>query len=184
MERLYIQSDNAVQVTGLKEVGAVVYINDATVVMTLCTKTAKNPNAAAAVDKSGGLVGIPCTGHMLTGAVDRVRIQGTQNYDGEYELDATTSADELVVTATYVAETFGGEEKIYVAVRQDGSWPETLYYVADSDGDYRGDLPDSLIAVAEDGSYYLFITAISGAPPNDIVKTWRLEMKAVYFPNT
>jgi hypothetical protein len=41
---------------------------------------------------------------------DLVRIQKTNNYDGYYTLDATTSANELVIAKTYAAETFVGDE--------------------------------------------------------------------------
>lgn len=62
-------------------------------------------NAAAAVDKGGGLVGVPSTGHGWTTGKS-ITLTGTTNYDGTYTLDATTSANELVITATFVAETF------------------------------------------------------------------------------
>ena len=59
---------------------------------------------AAAVDKGGGLVGIPITGHALTvGAT--VVIAGTANYDGS-EVIVSATANEIVITATYNAETF------------------------------------------------------------------------------
>ena len=77
----------------------------------LVTATAVNPNAAAAVDNGGGLVGIPSTAHGLS-AGDYVQIDQTTNYDGFYELDASTSVDELVIAATFVAETFAGTETV------------------------------------------------------------------------
>jgi hypothetical protein len=60
-----------------------------------------------AVDKGGGLVGIPITGHRFS-VGDAVIIQGTVNYDATETLHATTSANELVITAAYVEEVFGG----------------------------------------------------------------------------
>ena len=70
---------------------------------------------AAAVDKSGGLVGIPITGHAFS-ADDPVTIADTTNYDGVYKIVSQTT-NEIVITATYVAETFGGTEtaKTYLA---------------------------------------------------------------------
>lgn len=65
---------------------------------------------AAAVDKGGGLVGIPITGHSLE-AEQIVVVDGTTNYDGSYEIISKT-ADEIVITATYVAETFAGTETV------------------------------------------------------------------------
>ena len=71
----------------------------------------KNINNAAAVDKTGGKVGIPVTAHgFATG--DTVDITGSTNYDGHYTVDATSTTNEVVITATYAAETFTGNEFI------------------------------------------------------------------------
>ena len=64
-------------------------------------------NNAAAVDKGGGKVGIPVTSQpFATG--ESVTIANTTNYNGTYLVDATSSANEVVITATYAAETFDG----------------------------------------------------------------------------
>jgi len=64
-------------------------------------------NNAAAVNKGGGKVGIPLTAQpFATG--EGVTITGTVNYNGAHVVDATSSANEVVITATYVAETFDG----------------------------------------------------------------------------
>lgn len=69
-------------------------------------------DAGAAVDKGGGLVGIPSTGHGLTTG-QKIRIEGTVAYNGFYTLDASTTLNELVITKAYVAETFNiGTEKV------------------------------------------------------------------------
>lgn len=68
-------------------------------------------DAAAAVDKGSGLVGIPATAHGLSTG-QKIVLSGTTNYDGTYELDATSSTNEMVITATYAAETFGGTEAV------------------------------------------------------------------------
>jgi hypothetical protein len=64
-------------------------------------------NAAAAVNKGGGKVGIPLTGQKFS-TNESVRILGTVNYDGIYAVDATSSVNEVVITHAYVAETFDG----------------------------------------------------------------------------
>jgi len=65
-------------------------------------------NNAAAVDKGGGLVGIPLTAQPFTTG-EILTITGTVNYDGvAHVVDATSSANEIVITAAYVAETFDG----------------------------------------------------------------------------
>jgi hypothetical protein len=65
-------------------------------------------DAAAAVDKGGGLVGLPITGHaFLPGQI--LNIAGTVNYDADYQIISET-ANEVVITATYMAEVFAGIE--------------------------------------------------------------------------
>ncbi len=78
-----------------------------------CTATFspnKTIDATAAVDKTGGEVGIPLTSHGLA-AGTYVIISGTINYDGKYLINSTTT-NEIVITATYTAETFAGTELI------------------------------------------------------------------------
>jgi|GEM_PF-4119131 hypothetical protein len=65
---------------------------------------------AAAVDKGGGEVGLPITGHAFL-AEQVVVIAGTTNYDGAYAINSKTT-NEIVITATYVAETFAGTETV------------------------------------------------------------------------
>jgi hypothetical protein len=65
-------------------------------------------DAAAAVDKGGGFVGLPITGHGFQ-AGQTVTITGTVNYDAAYPIISQT-ANEIVITATYVAENFAGTE--------------------------------------------------------------------------
>jgi len=77
-----------------------------------CQPTPQNLDNAAAVNKGGGLVGIPCTGHGYEDG-ETVQFYGTTNYSNAvYVLDDTTSANEMVITATYVAENFAGTETV------------------------------------------------------------------------
>ena len=66
-------------------------------------------DAAAAVDKGSGTVGLPCTSHGLPVGAE-ITVTGTDNYDATYTVKRATTADEIVVTATYAAETFDGTE--------------------------------------------------------------------------
>lgn len=75
----------------------------------------KNLDAAAAVDKGSGKVGIPCTGHEFA-AGDTVTFAGTDNYDDSYEVDSDTTADEIVIVETYAAETFSATDTATSAV--------------------------------------------------------------------
>ena len=70
--------------------------------------TSNTIDNAAAVDKGGGLVGIPITAHDFN-AKDITTIAGTTNYDGTYTIVSVTT-NEIVITASYVAETFAGTE--------------------------------------------------------------------------
>jgi phage-related protein len=61
--------------------------------------------AGPAVDKGSGKVGIPVSTHGYSTG-DQVLLEGTTNYDGLHTVDATSSTNEIVFTATYTAETF------------------------------------------------------------------------------
>lgn len=71
-------------------------------------KIAETIDNAAAVDKGSGLVGIPITGHAFA-AKDTTTISGTTNYDDTYTIVSRTT-NEIVIAATYTAETFAGTE--------------------------------------------------------------------------
>lgn len=65
---------------------------------------------AAAVNVGGGIVGIPVTGHAFV-VGQYVALGGTTNYDGFYRVEAV-SANQVNITAVYVAEAFAGAETI------------------------------------------------------------------------
>ena len=77
----------------------------------MCTLTLdsaeKALDAQAAVDVGGGLVTIPLTGHGYT-VGQTLLFYGTTNYDGVHVLPVQTAGgeDDIVITATFVAETF------------------------------------------------------------------------------
>jgi len=155
---------------------------DAASTMTLkTTNLFKGP----AVDKGGGLVGLPIIAHGLA-VTDYIRPAGTYNYDAEKILDASSSADEIVITATYAAEVFSGYEQLYVAVPN--AVALTVAYVAASDGIYKGTLPDTVKGLREYetidtgagrltlGEYYLFVTATKAA----LQRVFVAECKAVF----
>ncbi len=60
-------------------------------------------DSAAVTDEGGGIVGLPCTAHGFSSG-DWITIAGTTNYDGNYEVEASSTAGSIHVTATYVAE--------------------------------------------------------------------------------
>lgn len=73
-------------------------------------------NNAAAVDVGGGVVGIPVTGQtFVTG--DSITITGTVNYNAVYSVLASSTANQVNITAAYVAEVFDGvNDKIMLTV--------------------------------------------------------------------
>lgn len=131
------------------------------------TETTKGVLKGVAVDEGDDKVGIPVIGHGLI-ANDYIRIEGSTNYNKEYSIDSVTN-DKIVITETYVAETFLGTERVYLGVPNGTNI--TLPYVADSEGDYRGILPDTLerlveyassqttSGLSESGKYWLFLWA-------------------------
>lgn len=80
-------------------------------------------DAAAAVNKGFGLVGLPSTGHGRSAGQIITAISGTTNYDATppVKIDATTTTNEIVIPATYVAETFAGTETVTVSY---ATWPD------------------------------------------------------------
>lgn len=68
-------------------------------------------NGGVAVNKGGGKVGIPLTGQQF-GSGESIWIADTVNYNGSFLVDATSSINEVVITDTYVAETFGSNDVI------------------------------------------------------------------------
>lgn len=136
-----------------------VYVNDATVSGILYELPALNPDAAAVIDAGGGDVRIPCAGHGVeTGKT--VRLERTLNYNGEF-ITKAGPADELVVTATFVAETFTGDEFIYVAV-ETTPIPIVFDYVAGSNGNYVGKIVYTEVLLQGE-SYMMCIKLVSGS---------------------
>lgn len=125
-------------------------------------------NNAAAVNKGGGLVGIPLTAQPFdTG--DGVTIVNTINYDGAYTVDASSSANEVVITATYAAETFDGtDDRIGLTV------PRSV--AADS-------TRKELVVHNHDGTYNVYWGDTNIDPPNN--RGIPIPCEAAYIiPNT
>jgi hypothetical protein len=77
---------------------------------------AKALGNGAVVSKGSGKVGIPCPAHGLAKGAPVV-ISGTTHYDGAYILQPETSADELVITHAYTAETVADTDTCTLARR-------------------------------------------------------------------
>ena len=157
----YIDSDNVIRVEGLRNVVTEAYINDATITSILYELPTLAPTVdGVAVDKSG-TVGIPCVAHGKVSG-DSIRIERSVNYNNDYLLQAATSVDELVITATYVAETFTGEEFIYLAVVGTVTVPITFSYESGSNGNYVGKVAYTA-PLLQGIDYVMCIKEVSGA---------------------
>lgn len=156
----FLDTDNVVRIEGLRNVVTFDYINDATITGILYKLPVLNPDAAAAVNKTTGKVGIPCTGHGLVEG-NCIRLERTLNYNGVFNLHADTSVDELVITATYAAETFTGSEFIYVAVVGAVGSEIEFDYIEASNGDYFGIIPYDT-PLLQDESYVLCVKTVKG----------------------
>lgn len=159
----YIDTDNVIKLIGLQNEDTGSYVNSGTITGIFYALPALHPDAAVAVDKTGGKVGIPCTAHGQVEG-DSIRLEGSLNYNADYALLAETSANELVITASYVAETFTGKEYVYVAIAGTVASPITFSYVSGSDGNWIGKIAYNKPApVLIQGAEYMFnILEISG----------------------
>ena len=184
MADIYISSDNLVILDNLTDAETSSEVDDATVVMSLFSQTTQSPAASAATDEGGGDVGIPmASGHGLI-AGDYIRIEGSQNYNDEYEIQSVAS-EKIVITATYVAETFLGTETIYVGIK---NGTNISMAAAGSGGRYTAIMPDTLQRMIEYGStqgfggatatgvFYLFIEAVKAGAR----MTKRISLQAKY----
>lgn len=82
------------------------YLKDTTIINTTIDAS------SSAVDLANNTVGIPVTAHgMPVGQM--VSIRDSVYYDGNYTILSTTTTNQIVIEAPYVAETFDGTESIY-----------------------------------------------------------------------
>lgn len=70
-----------------------------------CTLAQQVGLVGAARDAGSGKVGLPSAAHGLPVGC-RITVDGSTNYDGTYTVLRGSSADELLITKTYAAETF------------------------------------------------------------------------------
>ena len=171
----FCESNNLFLVEGLYDHVNKMSLNtlDTTKRLSMFKATPVSLDADVAVDKGGGLVGIPITGHDFV-AGEYVKIQDSINYDVESLIDSKT-ADEVVITATYVAETFLGTEEIFHGVS--GGTNITGTYVTPTNGNWNFIIPAA--ADLRDGeSYTVFVTLTDGGS----TLTIKEKRKAIFFP--
>jgi len=76
-----------------------------------CKKNTASVDIDSAVEEIGGKVGIPCTGQPFE-TNNTIYISGSAAYDGRYSVDAASTVDKVIITATYAVEAFDGSELI------------------------------------------------------------------------
>lgn len=121
----------------------------------VATASGESTGLAAVTANAGAKTKIPMHSDDLTATTGFVRIEGTINYDGQYAIDAKETGYITIVKA-YAAETFTGEENIYIGI-VNGKDIALTHVGGDADGYYDGILPDTLIGLLVNVSYYLFI---------------------------
>ncbi len=171
----FCETDNLFLVENLYDNVNQMYLNelDTTKRLSMFKETPASIDAAAAVDKGGGLVGIPITSHTFV-VGEYVKIQDSLHYDVESLIDSQT-ANEIVITATYVAETFIGTEEVFHGV--DGGTNITGTYVADTNGNWNFIIPSA--ADFRDGKSYTVFVTLTNAASTLTIKERR---KAIFYP--
>ncbi len=127
---------------------------------------------AAAVDKGGGLVGIPITGTSMSSSMT-VTIASTTNYNGDYAVSSKTT-NEIVITETYVAETFAGTETVDNANRAYATlseWEAAEQTDLVSDGDIHQVICAASTGVADSGGETVVTGWTTGASNTVTIKT-------------
>ncbi len=75
-------------------------------------------DAAAARNAGGGLVGLPMTGHPFN-VGETLDVEGTTSYDGAQTVQVGTTANEILISDLYAAESFDGTEVVIKVVAVD-----------------------------------------------------------------
>ncbi len=118
-------------------------------------------------DAGGGTVGIPIEAHGRI-AADYIHLIGTANYDGE-EAIVSVKRDEVLITATYVAEVFTGDEEAYIGIK--GTDLPSIGLNDDGDGNYSANLPEDLQKYGHGKRHIILISITKGALDLLIAKT-------------
>lgn len=128
----------------------------------IATIPAGDSTGLVCIQLGGGQVKVPMNSVGLTTS-DFIRIESSKNYNDQYDIDAIDAGQDgyVTITATNVAETFTGNERIYIGIGQ-GKDISLTHVGGDEDGYYDGIQPDTLEGVYEGASYYLFKKIVFG----------------------
>ena len=122
----------------------------------IATIPAGDSTGLVCVQLGGGQVKIPMNTVGLT-TDDFIRVESSKHYNDQFDIDAIDAGQDgyVTITATNEAETFTGNEVIYIGIG--GGKDIALTHVGgDADGYYDGIQPDTLESVYEGSMYYLF----------------------------
>ncbi len=122
----------------------------------IATIPAGDSTGLAVVLLGGGQVKIPMNTVGLTTS-DFIRIESSKKYNGQFDIDALDAGLDgyVTITAVNVAETFTGNEVVYIGIA-DGKDIALTHVGGDADGYYDGIQPDTLEGVYHGAEYYLF----------------------------
>jgi hypothetical protein len=175
MSILYVNSDNRILLSGLTDQSDSTYVNDATVTVTLYEYTDRRfADRAAVVDGGGGTVIFPSSGHNV-GASDYFILTGDSDYEDEYQASAVT-ANTITTSGTYVAKTFNGKEVIAKAI--DSARNISMSYIAASNGNYAGIIPDTIKLVLGYEYWVCVVATDTSANVLTIKQRWPAEYHA------
>jgi phage-related protein len=164
-----IMEKNSLSSDGVWAVLAKIILPDGVTTLRLCRNTEDvgwpvvATSVAAVANKGGGLVGIPRNSHGYVSG-DTISITGTDNYDGKYTVDASTTANEIVITATYVAETLTASSRVAY------NWIAFPFDLDDISDKSKNEVPRIVLKVGNASRAIMYYMEIAGGGEGSTVE--------------
>ncbi len=141
----------------------------------IATTGAVSTGGRSITDSGDAKTKLAILGHGLSSS-DYIKIVGSRLYNGEFPIDSIVDSQHFIIDEAFVLEFFTGDEVVYVGIENGTNI--SLDYIAASNGNYEGYLPDTLLKMVEGDWYYLFIDIFE--PTNSVRLTYALKWNAVY----
>ena len=174
-----IMEKNSLSSDGVWAVLAKIVLPDGVTTLRLCRNTddigwpLMPPSPAAVTNKGGGLVGIPRNNHGYV-AGDTIAITGTYNYDGKYTVDASTTANAIVIPATYVAETLTNSSRVAY------NWIAFPFDLDDISDKSKNEVPRIVLKVGNASRAIMYYMEIAGGGEGSTVEISVIHTKHLY----